>query len=59
MGIEEEALKRIYSPVGLYLNAETPEEIAVSIMAEITLLRNQGGAGPVRHRRDPENGDKQ
>jgi xanthine dehydrogenase accessory factor len=59
MGIEEEALKRVYSPIGLYLNAETPEEIAVSIMAEITLLRNQGGAGPVRHGRDPENGDEQ
>jgi xanthine dehydrogenase accessory factor len=34
-GITEEALGRIRSPMGLDLHAETPEEIAVSIMAEI------------------------
>ena len=43
-GISEEKLKKIHSPIGLELQAETPEEIAVSIMAEITLLRN-GGSG--------------
>lgn len=42
--IREEELKRVHSPIGLELNAETPEEIAVSIMAEIILLRN-GGSG--------------
>ena len=34
-GISEEALGRIRSPMGLELHAETPEEIAVSILAEI------------------------
>lgn len=43
-GISEEKLRKIQSPVGLELNAETPEEIAVSIMAEIIMLRN-GGSG--------------
>ena len=43
-GVPEEKLKRVNSPIGIELNAETPEEIAVSIMAEITLLRN-GGTG--------------
>ncbi len=43
-GITEDQLKKIHSPIGLELQAETPEEIAVSIMAEITLLRN-GGTG--------------
>ncbi len=43
-GISEEQLNQIHSPIGLELQAETPEEIAVSIMAEITLLRN-GGSG--------------
>lgn len=43
-GVSEEQLKEIHSPVGLELQAETPEEIAVSIMAEITLLR-YGGSG--------------
>lgn len=43
-GIPEEKLNRVYSPIGLELKAETPEEIAVSIMAEIIMLRN-GGSG--------------
>jgi xanthine dehydrogenase accessory factor len=45
-GVTEENLLKIHSPVGLELNAETPEEIAVSIMAEIIMLRN-GGSGNV------------
>jgi xanthine dehydrogenase accessory factor len=44
MGISEEKLKKVRSPIGLELNAETPEEIAVSIMAEIIMLR-EGGDG--------------
>lgn len=43
-GVEPEALERIHSPMGLELNAETPEEIAVSIMAEIIML-GRGGDG--------------
>lgn len=45
-GIPQEQLDRVHSPIGLELNAETPEEIAVSIMAEIIMLR-QGGDGSV------------
>lgn len=41
-GVDEELLRKVHSPIGLELNAETPEEIAVSIMAEIIMLRNQG-----------------
>jgi xanthine dehydrogenase accessory factor len=43
-GIPEIDLNRIFSPLGLELNAETPEEIAVSIMAEIMQMRNGGTA---------------
>ena len=43
-GVSEEKLARVHSPIGLELQAETPEEIAVSIMAEILMLRN-GGSG--------------
>ena len=43
-GVPEEKLNRIHSPVGIELNAESPEEIAVSILAEIIMLRN-GGTG--------------
>jgi xanthine dehydrogenase accessory factor len=44
MGVAEEKLNRITSPMGLELQAETPEEIAVSILAEIIMLR-RGGDG--------------
>jgi len=43
-GVGEEQLARVYAPVGLDLGAETPEEIALSIMAEMIMLR-QGGEG--------------
>jgi xanthine dehydrogenase accessory factor len=43
-GVTQKAIQRIHSPIGLDLNAETPEEIAVSILSEIIMLRN-GGAG--------------
>jgi xanthine dehydrogenase accessory factor len=38
--ISEKKLNEVHSPIGLELHAETPEEIAVSIMAEIITLRN-------------------
>ena len=41
-GVAEEKIARVHSPMGLELNAETPEEIAVSIMAEIMMLKDKG-----------------
>jgi xanthine dehydrogenase accessory factor len=41
-GVSQNLLQRVHSPIGLELNAETPEEIAVSIMAEIILNRRHG-----------------
>ncbi len=38
-GLNAEDLARIQAPIGLEIEAETPEEIAVSIMAEIIKLR--------------------
>ncbi len=43
-GYTDETLTRFHSPIGLELHAETPEEIAVSIMAEIIMFR-RGGTG--------------
>ncbi len=43
-GISDDQLKRVHSPIGLGIAAETPEEIAVSIMAEVLMLRG-GGSG--------------
>jgi xanthine dehydrogenase accessory factor len=47
-GISNEKLANIHSPIGLELNAETPEEIAVSIMAEIIMLYRQGDGKPMK-----------
>ena len=41
-GLTETDLARFHSPIGLELNAEDPSEIAISIMAEIIMLRRQG-----------------
>jgi xanthine dehydrogenase accessory factor len=43
-GVPASQVDRVISPVGLELNAETPEEIAVSILSEIIMLR-RGGDG--------------
>jgi xanthine dehydrogenase accessory factor len=42
-GVEEEALARLSSPIGLDLGARTPEETAVSIAAEVVASRWGGG----------------
>ncbi len=39
-GLTEEQLNRLYGPIGLEIGAATPEEIAMSIMAEIVAARN-------------------
>lgn len=41
-------LTRVYAPVGLDLGAVTPEEIAVSIVAELLALRHDRGANHMR-----------
>jgi len=38
-GFKEEDLGRVHSPIGLEIGAETPEEIAVSIVAELIKAR--------------------
>jgi xanthine dehydrogenase accessory factor len=44
LGITREQLTRVHSPIGLELNAETPKEIAISVMAEI-IMQRRGGTG--------------
>jgi xanthine dehydrogenase accessory factor len=40
-GIQENLLQRINTPIGLAINSKTPEEIAVSIAAQIIQVKNQ------------------
>jgi len=43
-GVAQQAIDRVFSPIGLAIEAETPEEIAVSIVGELILARARNQA---------------
>jgi xanthine dehydrogenase accessory factor len=47
-GIGEERLRAVHAPIGLDVHAETPEEIAVSVGAELVMARRGGTGRPLR-----------
>jgi len=47
-GVADDLIARVHSPMGLELNAETPEEIAVSILAEVLMLKDKGTGKPMK-----------
>ena len=47
-GLDEEAVRRVHTPIWLDIGAETPEEIAVAIMAEVVQARRGGSGKPMR-----------
>jgi xanthine dehydrogenase accessory factor len=47
-GLEPEVLRKVHAPIGLDLGAETPEEIALSIAAELQMWRRGGTGGALR-----------
>jgi len=47
-GFSREELARVHSPIGLEIGAETPQEIAVSIVGELIKVRRLGPCGPGR-----------
>jgi len=42
--ISEELIERVYAPIGIDIGTETPAEIALSILAEVTKVRRGGRA---------------
>ncbi|MBV9690844.1 MAG: XdhC family protein, partial [Ktedonobacteraceae bacterium] len=47
-GIARERLSQVHAPIGLDLGAETPDEIALSIAAEMLMLRKKGSGAPLK-----------
>ena len=47
-GFTEADLARVHAPAGLDLGARTPEEIALSVLGEIVMLRRGGSGRPMR-----------
>ncbi len=43
-------LAKVRTPIGLDIGAESPEEIAISVLAEVILLRKGGSGAPMYHR---------
>jgi len=49
MGFTTDDIGRIHSPIGLDIGSETPQEVAVSILAEMTMVRYGAGSGLSLH----------
>jgi xanthine dehydrogenase accessory factor len=50
-GFDRAALDAVRTPIGLDIGAETPEEIAISILAEVIMARRGGTGRPMSERR--------
>jgi xanthine dehydrogenase accessory factor len=46
-GVAPAALARVHAPLGLELEAETPEEIAISVLAQLIAIRRGGDGSPM------------
>ena len=47
-GVSLERIKEVYAPIGLNIGAVEPEELAVSIMSEIIMVRRGGEGGQMQ-----------
>jgi xanthine dehydrogenase accessory factor len=56
-GYPRDALERVHTPIGLDIGAETPDEIAVSVVAELIAVRRGGEGGQLSKKRQPRIGE--
>ena len=56
--LDRKQLENFYTPVGLDIGADNPEEIALSIVAEICSVTNNRQGGFLKHRSAPIHSDK-
>ena len=49
-GFDPAELAKVRTPIGLDIGAESPEEIAISVMAEVIMLRKGGAGAPMYFR---------
>jgi xanthine dehydrogenase accessory factor len=47
-GVTPEQIAQVHAPIGLDLGAQTPDEIALSIAAEMLMLRKKGTGAPMK-----------
>jgi len=51
-GIASDAIDRLHAPIGLYIGAQTPEEIAIAILSEIIAAKYSHTGAPLKDRAD-------
>lgn len=49
-GIGARYLRRFYSPIGLDIGSETPQQIAVGVVSELMMVLNRADGRPLSHR---------
>jgi xanthine dehydrogenase accessory factor len=47
-GVSEEDMERVHGPIGLNIGGRSPEEMAISILAEVIAVRNDRPGGMLR-----------
>jgi xanthine dehydrogenase accessory factor len=58
-GMREQNLERVRGPIGLNIGAESPEEMAISILAEIIAIRHGRPGGPLTEATGNIRGDRE
>lgn len=52
-GLDESSLERLHAPCGLDIGSATPEEVAISVLAEIIAVRSGREGAPLRATNGP------